>query len=67
MLRLTREVHTPTPSQDQVLPALAPTLDPLVVPILVPAHDPHGIQEEAKGRVINIVLGQGHGVITIQG
>ena len=67
MLRLTLEVRTPTPSQDQVLPALAPTLDHLVVPILAPTHDRHRIQEEAKGRVVTTVLGQGHMVITVRG
>lgn len=67
MLHLTLEVRIPTPSQDQVPPALAPTLDHLVVPILVPIHDRRHIQEEAKGRVVTIVLGQGHMVITVQG
>lgn len=67
MLHLTPEVHIPTPSQDQVLPAPAPTLDHLVVPILVPTRDLLRIQEEAKGRVVTIVLGQGHMVITVQG
>lgn len=67
MLHLTLEVRIPTPSQDQVLPALAPTLDHLVVPILVPTRDRRHIQEEAKGRVVTIVLGQGHMAITGQG
>lgn len=67
MLHLTLEVLIPTQSQDQVLPALAPTLDRLVVPILVPTHGHHHIQEEAKERVVITVLGQGHMVITGQG
>lgn len=67
MLRLTLEVRIPTPSQDQVLPGLAPTRDHLAVPILVPTQDHRRIKEEAKGRAVTIVLGQGHMVITVQG
>lgn len=67
MLLLTLEVHIPTPSQDWVLLALAPALDHLVIPTLIPTCDRHHIPEEAKGRVVPIVLGQGHMVITVQG
>lgn len=67
MHHLTLEVHIPTPSQDQVPPALDPTLDHLVVPILAPTHDRHRIQEEAKERAVTIVLGHGHMVITGHG
>lgn len=67
VLRLTQEARIPTPSQDRVLRAPVPTLGHLVVPILVPTHVHLRIQEEAKGRVVTIVLGQGHTVITVQG
>ena len=67
MLHLTLEVCIPAPSQDQVLPTLAPTLNHGVIPILVLTRDRCRIQEEAKGRVITIVLGQGHMVIIVQG
>lgn len=60
MLRLTLGAPTPTPSQDQVLPALAPTLARSVVPILVPTRDLHRTREEAKGRVGTIGLDPGH-------
>ena len=67
MLHLTLEVRVPTPSQDQVLPALAPPLDHLVVPILGPTRHRRRTQEEAKGRVVTIVRGPGHTVIAAQG
>lgn len=66
MLRLTLEVSIPTPSQDQLLPPLAPTLDHFVVPICIPTRHRGRIQEEAKGRVVTIVLGQGHLVIELE-
>ncbi|PKU27630.1 hypothetical protein llap_22066 [Limosa lapponica baueri] len=52
VLHLTPEVHIPTPSQD---------------PILLPSRNPHHVQEEAKRRVVTVILGQGHLVITTQG
>ena len=67
MLHITLEVRIPAPRQDQVLPTLAPTLDHVVVLILVLTRDRCRIQEEAKGRVITIDLGQGHMVIIVQG
>lgn len=66
MLHLTLEVSIPTPSQDQLLPPLAPTLDHFVVPICIPTRDRGCIQEEAKGRVVTIVLGQGQLVIELE-
>lgn len=59
MLHLTLEVHIRTPSQDQVHPAPVPTLDPLVAHTLVHTHDHLHTREEAGGRVVTIVLGQG--------
>ena len=67
MLHLTLELRISTPSQDQVLPTLAPALDHVVVLILVLSRNHCRIQEEARGRVVTITLGQGHVVITVQG
>lgn len=67
MLHLTLEARIPTPSHGRVPPAPAPTLDRLVVLIRVPTRDRRRIQDEAKGRVVTIVLGQGHMGITGQG
>lgn len=66
-LRPTREAPTPTPSRGRAPRAPVPTLGHSVVPILVPTHVHLHTQEEAKGRVVTIALGQGHTVITVQG